>query len=418
MNCAKYTRNQASNILIHCNRSDPNRTYGNQEIHPERTHLNYNLAPEHSGLTDFQFMKKRCEDLKVFKRNDVNWMVSWVITIPADYTGNQERFFEECYNFMANRYHKENIISAYVHLDETSPHIHFCFVPTIFDDKTQKIKVNAKKLINKSELKKIHPEIQEYLEKQLQTKVSILNGATKNGNKSIEQLKREEPIKRQAIKEMIANPPEEIKEKVLEQMTTTQIDNIISAEEQRIKEQLREDENFINECKKTIKNELDNLTDEKEKLKEDISNLQDNKNSISASILELEIQHAEQKKRLKEEYEREKQKNNARIAQMQNTTIEQEKNNPTFWDKISERIYKFKLVATVSFVSYQFTKGVPIKNILKNLKDFRKEYDFYDKHPEQVEKDIKYFDREGININQIEDKDKEEKQKDDYDFEI
>lgn len=418
MNCEKFTRNQASNILVHCNRSDPTRTYGNQEIHPERTYLNYNLGPEHFGLTDFQFMKKRCEDLKVLKRNDVNWMVSWVVTMPADYKGNQKRFFEESYKFMANKYGYENIISAYVHLDETSPHMHFCFVPAIFDDKKQKTRVNAKKLINKVELKKIHPEMQEYLEKQLQTKVNILNGATENGNKSIEQLKKEEPIKRQAIKELIENPPEEIKAKVLEQMTTTQIDNIISVEEARIKQQLRDDENFVNECKKSVANEINKLTEKQEKIKETISELQDTKNFISESILQLEIQHEEQKKRLKEEYEREKQRNNARIAEMQNTTIEQEKNNPTFWDKISERICKFKLVATISFVSYQFNKGVPIKNILKNLKDFRKEYDFYNEHPEQVEKDINYFNREGININQIENKEREDKQKDDYDFEI
>ena len=217
---------------------------------------------------------------------------------------------------------------------------------------------------------------------------------------------------------MIENPPEEIKAKVLEQMTTTQIDNIISVEEARIKQQLRDDENFVNECKKSVANEISQLTEKQEKIKETISELQDTKNFISESILQLEIQHEEQKKRLKEEYEREKQRNNARIAEMQNTTIEQEKNNPTFWDKISERICKFKLVATISFVSYQFNKGVPIKNILKNLKDFRKEYDFYNEHPEQVEKDINYFNREGININQIENKEREDKQKDDYDFEI
>lgn len=32
MNCEKFTRNQSGNILVHCNRSDPNRTYKNQEI--------------------------------------------------------------------------------------------------------------------------------------------------------------------------------------------------------------------------------------------------------------------------------------------------------------------------------------------------------------------------------------------------
>lgn len=165
MNCEKFTRNQSGNILVHCDRSDPNRTYKNQEIDHSKTYLNYNLAPEHTGMTDYEFMKKRCEEFKVLKRKDVNWLVSWVITMPTDYKGNKALFFREAYNFMENRYGKDNVVSAYVHLDETSPHMHFCFVPVIFDKKKQEYKVNAKQCINKVELKQIHPEMQEYLEK-------------------------------------------------------------------------------------------------------------------------------------------------------------------------------------------------------------------------------------------------------------
>ena len=211
MNCEKFTRNQSGNILVHCNRSDPNRTYKNQEIHHDRTHWNYNLAPKHEGMTDYEFMKSKCEEFKILKRSNVNWMVSWVITIPADYEGSQEMFFKEAYNFMENKYGKENVISAYVHLDETSPHMHFCFVPVVFDTKKQEYKVNAKVCINRTELLKIHPQMQEYLESKLQTKVNILNGATAEGNKTIEQLKKEEKIKKAAIKELVKNPTEEIK---------------------------------------------------------------------------------------------------------------------------------------------------------------------------------------------------------------
>lgn len=422
MNCAKYTRNQASNILVHCNRSDPNRTYGNQEIHHERTYLNYNLAPNHSGMTDFEFMKKRCEELKIFRRNDVNWMVSWVITMPSDYTGDQKKFFEESYNFMANKYGTENIISAYVHLDETSPHIHFCFVPVVFDDKKQAEKVNAKKLISKTELKKIHPEMKAYLESKLQTKVNILNGATKEGNKSIEELKKEEVIKQKAIRELIENPTEEIKASVLDKMPMNQIDNIISIEESRIAQQLREDENFINECKQTVANEINDRKDEQQKIEEKIEELQGKKDSISQSILELEIQHAEQKKRLKEEYERERQRNNARIAEMQNTTIEQEKEKPSFWNKIADKIFNFKLVATVSFVKYQLSNDVPLDRILKNVKKFRKNFDKYVDNPELVKQELKNMDFMDIGLERIEKSEQEDiakkQERDDYDIEI
>lgn len=97
---------------------------------------------------------------------------------------------------------------------------------------------------------------------------------------------------------------------------------------------------------------------------------------------------------------------------MQNTTIEQEKDKPSFWDKISERIMKFKLVATISFISYQFRKGLEPHKILKNVKQFRKEYDYYNKNQEQLLEDIKYFEKQGISIQKIERSEEKQKEND------
>lgn len=215
MNCQKYTRNQASNILVHCNRSDPNRTYGNEQIDHSKSHLNYNLAPTRN-ISDFDFMKKRCEELNIFKRKDINWMVSWLVTMPQDYTGDKERFFDKSYEYMTNKYGEENVISAYVHMDETTPHLHFTFVPVVYNGKKQEYKVNAKQCITKTELQKIHTDMQNYLEKELNTNVNLLNGATKEGNKSIRQLKETSAVKEKAIKELVENPTQEIIEKVSE----------------------------------------------------------------------------------------------------------------------------------------------------------------------------------------------------------
>lgn len=49
-------------------------------------------------------------------------------------SAEQERaFFEECYKFAADRYGEENIISAVVHCDEKTPHLHLDFVPLTSD---------------------------------------------------------------------------------------------------------------------------------------------------------------------------------------------------------------------------------------------------------------------------------------------
>ena len=78
--------------------------------------------------------------------------------------------------------------------------------------------------------------MQEYLETKLQTKVNILNGATAEGNKTVEQLKNEEKIKEKAILELIQNPTAEIKKSVIEQIPEEQKESIIEEEIEIIKE--------------------------------------------------------------------------------------------------------------------------------------------------------------------------------------
>jgi hypothetical protein len=48
-------------------------------------------------------------------------------------TERQREFFEDCFKFAANRYGAENIISAVVHMDEKTPHMHLDFVPLTSD---------------------------------------------------------------------------------------------------------------------------------------------------------------------------------------------------------------------------------------------------------------------------------------------
>ena len=380
MNCEKFTRNQSTNILVHCNRSDPNRTYKNQKIDHSKTYLNYNLAPEHKDMTDYEYMKKRCEEFKILKRKDVNWLVSWVITMPTDYTGNKAIFFKEAYNFMENKYGKDNIVSAYVHLDETSPHMHFCFVPVVFDTKKQEYKVNAKVCINRTELLKIHPQMQEYLESKLQTKVNILNGATAEGNKTIEQLKKEEKIKKAAIKELVKNPTEEIKTAVIEQLPEEQKETIVEQEIEIVKEELKKDPQFIQICKNKAMSEIENI----EELEIKIENLSTKKDYLEESMAELEIQHKKQRKELTEEYEREKRRNIERIRQMQNTTYEEQQKSPSFWDSLKERISKSKFISSLIIFKMELDKKIPITQILSDLKYFSKRYDFYMEKPERA----------------------------------
>ena len=194
-NVDKFTRATTGHLCAHYERAkDENGEYirfGNQNINIEKTPLNYNLAPEHDG-GQVEFIRKRTSEVKCLNRADVNVMCSWVVTLPQGFSRNRE-FFEETYKFLAEKYGEKNVISAYVHMDEKQPHMHFSFVPVVVG-KNEKEKVSAKELLTKIELQRFHPALQTALETALSQDVPILNGATVGGNRTVAELKAEQGI--------------------------------------------------------------------------------------------------------------------------------------------------------------------------------------------------------------------------------
>lgn len=190
----KNTMAATGHLFDHYSRNADEEQYkyvyrGNDSIDPNRTHLNYNLASDHRPQGEI--LKERLSGVKVLKRKDVNVMCSWVVTAPKDLDTSQEKiFFEKTYSFLENRYGKKNVISAFVHKDETTPHLHFAFIPVVFDKKKKIEKVSAKEVVNKFDLQSFHTDLQEYLER-CQIRCSILNEATKEGNKTVSELKKQ-----------------------------------------------------------------------------------------------------------------------------------------------------------------------------------------------------------------------------------
>ena len=64
----------------------------------------------------------------------------------------QQQFFVDCTRFFAERYGEENIISAVVHIDETTPHLHLNLIP-IADGR-----LCAKTLFDRKELQNLQTE--------------------------------------------------------------------------------------------------------------------------------------------------------------------------------------------------------------------------------------------------------------------
>lgn len=191
-NYAKYTKGAMGHLTKHYERAKDDEgnyiKFGNQDIDVSKTHLNYNLAPEHNQL---DFLHQRLNEVYCMKRKDVNVMCSWIVTAPQDLDPKQEKeFFQESYNFLEEKYGKKNVISSYVHMDEKTPHMHFSFIPVVVDRKhKQGEKVSAKECVTKIDLQQFHEQLQQHLTER-GISCSVINGATLQGNKSIEELKR------------------------------------------------------------------------------------------------------------------------------------------------------------------------------------------------------------------------------------
>lgn len=166
---------------------------------PVNTVLNYNLAYNDQRLNQLDFIHRRLSEIRVQHRKDVNVMIDWVVTIPQSLNNqglaDEDRFFREAYNFLTARYGKENVISAYVHMDEVTPHMHFAFVPVTEDKKRGGFKLSAKEVVNRQDLRTFHKDLSDHMERVFGRDIGILNEATKEGNKSIADLKRSEARK-------------------------------------------------------------------------------------------------------------------------------------------------------------------------------------------------------------------------------
>ena len=199
----KHTKASCGHMFAHFDRKAEN--ISNENLDRTRTHLNYNLAT-HQQMDQGEFVRQRCSEVRCQNRKDVNVMVSWVITAPKDLPEQEQRaFFQASYDFCKKRYGLENVVSAYVHMDEVTPHMHFAFVPVVRtfkqdrknpDISTEVVKVSAKECVNRYDLQSFHEGLQRYVERELGHKVSILNEATKEGNRSIEELKRQSATER------------------------------------------------------------------------------------------------------------------------------------------------------------------------------------------------------------------------------
>ncbi len=132
----KLTRAQAMGAYKHNVRKTKN--HSNKNIDSSKTELNYYLKKnELSCIKEFDKIKEKY-DLKGQIRSNSNIMCEMVFTSDQKFfnkIGYEEskRYFEESYKFICEYKNlgEQNIISAVVHMDEDTPHMHLLFIPVV-----------------------------------------------------------------------------------------------------------------------------------------------------------------------------------------------------------------------------------------------------------------------------------------------
>lgn len=258
----KYTKGATGKLCQHYERRTNELgeyvKFGNQDIDLSRTHLNYNLAPERE-TSQVGYIEHRLSEVKCLKRKDVNVMCTWAVTLPKEVPIEDSRqFFEATYDFLTERYggfQHENVISAYVHMDESRPHMHFAFVPTVYDWEKGRDRLCAKEVISLNDLKTFHTDLERFLQDDRGIVCEVLNEATKEGNKSIRELKEGTAIKE--LKEIKAELVEAYSERrgIAQEVKRMYAEkNMLSEDVNRLKQDINVQKGIVSDLSERIAN--------------------------------------------------------------------------------------------------------------------------------------------------------------------
>lgn len=133
---ANYKKDNLAGLYKHNERKNTN--YSNKDINKNNSINNYSI--KHCSTTYTNAIKKLQQenDLKGRLIKTTNIACEFIITSDKDFfekIGQEEtkRYFQTAYNFVTNYKNlgEKYILSAKVHMDESTPHLHLVFVPVV-----------------------------------------------------------------------------------------------------------------------------------------------------------------------------------------------------------------------------------------------------------------------------------------------
>ena len=147
---AKYKGPEISNIEAH-NERTKEKYANNPDVDTSRSHLNFHLiTPEQKYRAEAE---RQIKDAGCRTRSDSVRVVEALVTASPEFFKGKKKaevkaYFQEALDFIREHQDPKTIISAVVHMDEKTPHMHLCFVPLTADGRlsAKEIVGNKKKL--------------------------------------------------------------------------------------------------------------------------------------------------------------------------------------------------------------------------------------------------------------------------------
>ena len=159
----KFKKDAIRGIQSHNRRE--RESHSNPDIDYSRSVGNYDLC-DNSSSSYAETIQNRIDDLLMVKavRKDAVHMCGLIVSSDTSFfacLGKDEtrRFFEEATVYLTDFVGKENVISAMVHMDEKTPHMHFLHVPVTPDGR-----LSANSIYTRASLKKLQTELPLYLQ--------------------------------------------------------------------------------------------------------------------------------------------------------------------------------------------------------------------------------------------------------------
>ena len=147
---AKYKGPEIGHIESH-NERTKEKYASNPDIDTSRSHLNFHLVfPERKYRAEAE---KQIAEAGCRTRSDSVRVVEVLVTASPEFFKGKKKaeikaYFQEALDFIQQHQNPRTIISAVVHVDEKTPHMHLCFVPL-----TKGKRLSAKELVgNKKKL--------------------------------------------------------------------------------------------------------------------------------------------------------------------------------------------------------------------------------------------------------------------------